>query len=405
MFIMKDDMKSSSLPSEGPEILKHLEQISHFKMDMRRIKRWAYSEIKFLVFDDTDIIMNGYDSDDEEGMLEYATKVSIGQEYDASSTQSTQSFGNPSTLPLLTSDQYEPPEGGLCSICPRLPYFPVHRKVRKFRLVSPQDILPIEAGKNSSIDIRHYFAVSYFWPKDEEGNPIQVEKTHQIREGHGGTTRGSRAPDYILDRAVDLAISYGLRLIWIDQECLPQDDDDEYHRLGVQAMDIVYNRALVTGGFLDVKVTSQIQIDAIEALSQSSTNGTSNITANMLSNVLNLMRSINNDKWYKRAWVVQEALCAGSRMVLCLNRGEGVLYASAFRAGNGQDPRITYEENRRMHSTNVAISIGMFHDVLRAANSLLSHQFKVVGNALVRFHDDQTPVEIIINTAVGRALA
>ena len=67
----------------------------------------------------------------------------------------------------------------------------------------------------------------------------------------------SQAPNYLLDRAVDLAISFGLRLIWIDKECLTQVDTDEYHRLGVQTMDIVYNRAMVTGAILNANYSQE----------------------------------------------------------------------------------------------------------------------------------------------------
>lgn len=64
----------------------------------------------------------------------------------------------------------------------------------------------------------HYVAISYCWPvlqKDEQGNDIETPRTFQVRD-LDGTTWPNRALDDILERAVDVANSCGLRMIWID---------------------------------------------------------------------------------------------------------------------------------------------------------------------------------------------
>jgi hypothetical protein len=116
----------------------------------------------------------------------------------------------------------------------------------------------------------HYVAVSYCWPPRDD-KPIP--RSYTVRD-LDGRVRASRALDDVLDRAVDFANSCGLRMIWIDQECLPQPTeastkaDWDMQELGIQSMDIVYNRAMYTAGLLDVEITSQEQLNAIQTVLQ-----------------------------------------------------------------------------------------------------------------------------------------
>lgn len=62
----------------------------------------------------------------------------------------------------------------------------------------------------------------------------------QVVEADGTTiVRQSKAPDETIDMAVEYAKTVGARLIWLDQECLPQDSSQEQED-GIQAMDILY---------------------------------------------------------------------------------------------------------------------------------------------------------------------
>ena len=136
-------------------------------------------------------------------------------------------------------------------------------------------------------------------------------------------------------------------MIWIDKECLTQVDTDEYHRLGVQTMDIVYNRVMVTGAILDATVKSQVQIDVVDKLSEDRPQRDTLLNPDVLFSVLELIQSLNEDNWYKRAWIIQEALSAGNPLVLALRCPSGLQYG--FRPALSEaHPRSPYKNSVRM---------------------------------------------------------
>lgn len=286
-----------------------------------------------------------------------------------------------------------------CKICSGLPTFPHNRKTRKFRLFRPSDEfahLITETPKSVDVCI-HYVAVSYCWPepvRNEQGEIISPEVESRVRDLNG-VQRPARALDDVLDRAVDFANSCGLRMIWIDQECLPQpndespEEDKRYQQLGVQAMDIVYNRAIFTAGLHASTITSQAQIDAIQALMAYRKDQTHslNLSQQLFDNVLDFLHMVQSDRWYTRAWVVQEAVSAGDGLVLVFRRVPGLVYWSKFRANKEKylTPRHPLDSGKRdLPSEIVCISVNDFRDLVQAAKLLLVRRFRTVGQALVR---------------------
>lgn len=286
-----------------------------------------------------------------------------------------------------------------CNVCSGLPAFPHNKKTRKFRLFRPSDEFPhLITERPKSVDICvHYVAVSYCWPepvKNEQGEIIRPKVDSQVRD-LDGVQRPARALDDILDRAVDFANTFGLRMIWIDQECLPQPDDKSseedkrYQQLGVQAMDIVYNRAMVTAGLHSSTITSQAQIDAIKALVAygKDERHALHLNQNLFENVLDFLHMVQLDRWYTRAWVVQEAVSAGLSLILVFRRAPGVVYASAFREDSDRHmtPRHPLDsEKRDLPSEIICIPVVDFRDLVRAAKLLLERRFRATGQALVR---------------------
>jgi hypothetical protein len=76
-IIMEDDMQPGSASME-PSDLQKLSELSKYRIDRQKAELWAHRDIKFLVYDDTNLHQNGYDSDDEEGMVEFALMISGG---------------------------------------------------------------------------------------------------------------------------------------------------------------------------------------------------------------------------------------------------------------------------------------------------------------------------------------
>lgn len=61
---------------------------------------------------------------------------------------------------------------------------------------------------------------------------------------------------------IDFSLLRRIRMIWLDQECLPQYEC-EGRESGIQAMDMVYQRAMSTVGIFDLVLLSQSHLDAI----------------------------------------------------------------------------------------------------------------------------------------------
>ncbi|KAJ4999045.1 hypothetical protein K4K48_004696 [Colletotrichum sp. SAR 10_66] len=274
----------------GPNDLEQVKSLWRFQVSRAQAENWAFRDMRFLVFDDSSL---DYDSDDEDAMMQRALRLSTHVEAEEQ---------RPETLDYMPQNYGENFE---CRICSGIPEFPTHRKARFFRLFRPADILPtLLQNRATSVDVcTHYVAVSYCWPAEE----VENKGTSVVRD-LDGSVRPARALDDVLDRAVDFANSCGLRMIWIDQECLPQpttnspQEEVEYQRLGVQAMDIVYNKAIVTAGLHDGTIETQRQADAIRDLIDHATRRipVPNLSHEFFDDVFDFLHSVRLDRWYTR---------------------------------------------------------------------------------------------------------
>jgi hypothetical protein len=385
---MRNDLRDTTT-TLGPNMFAEIAEISKYIFERKKARRWATRDICFLVYDDSDVEINGFDSDDEEAQQEYALQMSL-----ADSDTAASEGGHKTQRSEWTEDSWK----SKCRVCAWYPEFPHKWKPRKFRLVNPTVDHPawFDVGDDhniASIDIcMHYVAVSYCWPPRDE-KPIP--RSYTVRD-LDGRVRASRALDDVLDRAVDFANSCGLRMIWIDQECLPQPSetsttaDWEMQELGIQSMDMVYNRAMYTAGLLNVEITSQEQVDAIETLLHCDWDTTKRtMTLQYCEHVIRFLDEICRDRWYTRAWVVQEAVCAGLKLVLAFRRSPGLRFQSKFRHGykceREDRPYHSLDDHARgLDSTLICINLGEFWRILDAMQNLIFRDFSVVGSMLVR---------------------
>ncbi|KAI0006372.1 hypothetical protein F4779DRAFT_629871 [Xylariaceae sp. FL0662B] len=360
----------SSFPSRVASMSKRL-------MDRGQAEDWAWKDMKFLVYDDHDVRLNGYDSDDEEGLLKFALKMST----EATEPDNTEVSGNHTS------------QRSTCAACPDFP----HRwKTRKLRLFKPSDAFRARLNnpKNSTVSLicGHYVAISYCWPipeVDASGNTIEPERIYKVRE-LDGNLRTSRALDDVLDRAIDAAKYFGLCMIWIDQECLPQPKEDSSEeqkneqQLSIQAMDIVYNRAMVTVGLHDGVITNQAQMQAINVLRQADKAQRIPIAdVGFLNYTLDFLEMVSRDRWYTRAWVVQEALSASNGLVIAFRRGSGI--SCPFSYNFVREPGYSVDrQSRQLQSESVYITADGFRGIVRVAKQLLERQYTPFGHALMR---------------------
>ncbi|OAX42238.1 HET-domain-containing protein [Rhizopogon vinicolor AM-OR11-026] len=162
-----------------------------------------------------------------------------------------------------------------------------------------------------------YIAVSYCWQThDSDKGDQNVDST--VRVLQNGEIRLSRARPEIISRAMRYAISVGIDRIWIDQECIDQDDPiDKEH--GIQSMDLVYYHAHQTVALLDRCVNSEDDLRSITKLMAHSFKELTATELNSKSHPLfiPLLNRIIENRWFSRSWTHQEFVCA-CRVVLLI---------------------------------------------------------------------------------------
>ncbi|KXJ87011.1 hypothetical protein Micbo1qcDRAFT_179261 [Microdochium bolleyi] len=362
---MEDDLHRTDLPALTTDEVQELKGLWKFQVNRAEAEEWAFQKMRYLVFDDTADPKSSEsrvqsapedtdgDSEDEAKLLERAIALSLQTEEDPSAA-SPAVF--PGDLPPSQGQEQVP-----CNTCVHIPEFPRNKNVRSFRL--------IEAGKGQLC--RHYVAISYCWPvpqRDAAGHIIKKPSRSRVRD-LDGAVRSSRALDDVLDRAVDFATAAGLRMIWIDQECLPQPtssspvEDWTYQQMGLQAMDIVYYRAFATVGLLEATLRTQEQADIIKGLLGLTERPEP--TFEVLEQICQFFQMIADDRWYTRAWVVQESMSAGKNLYLALQRGRGVDFPSTFRFEGPFSRRVP---SRKEDNNSLAIlRLQEFRDILALA--------------------------------------
>ena len=153
-------------------------------------------------------------------------------------------------------------------------------------------------------------------------------------------------------------------------------------------MDIVYNRAIVTAGLLDVEITSQEQLTAIEALLYPDQRKSAMMDRRFYEQILDFLHRISQDRWYTRAWVIQESIRAGNGLMLVFRRGRGITFESSFRFGReGEDlhPHNSLDDDRgSWESKLICMHLRGFWRILDSIKSVLVPDFVRVGDRAVQ---------------------
>ena len=197
-----------------------------------------------------------------------------------------------------------------------------------------------------------YVAVSYCWTaqtkKTGKARTFQIEVPSATNPG-ATTVRKNRARAEVLVRSFKFATAHGIKKVWIDQECIDQNDRVD-KELGIQSMDLVYRRAGITLVLLGRHVETITEAERILVLSHPSGRITAAdppddvprqlqlskqrdgsltmpypqswaLTNEEFDDLMSMFSSVGRllgDKWFTRAWTTQEFIVTNDTSLVFL---------------------------------------------------------------------------------------
>ena len=158
-------------------------------------------------------------------------------------------------------------------------------------------------------DCTHYVAVSWCW-----------KTTGSAFEHHmvGEVNRQSKTPAVVMSRAIKFAANKSQRFIWIDKECIDQEDRND-KEAGIQSMDLVYQRSAWPVGLLNSEFNEQSHLDIWDCLIQRQ-----DIASERVRDLLEVLKILGEDKWFSRAWILQESVSGTVKMTLLAQHKRGL---------------------------------------------------------------------------------
>ena len=184
-----------------------------------------------------------------------------------------------------------------------------------FDVVNKSDnhVMQLRLKKRQELsDPNAYVAVSYTWNREnsEWFNDLHLSPVQILV--HGSPLRETTIPPDVLYRSIVYALHKGISAIWIDQECIDQDDPQDKED-GIQAMDIVYEEASESIVTLECYMDRQEHIDLLIAAVQGE-----EFEPNLIEALAELLEALLIDAWFTRAWTLQESMSAGVSMTLLI---------------------------------------------------------------------------------------
>ena len=191
-------------------------------------------------------------------------------------------------------------------------------------------ILPLLEKKDDDGKIP-YVAVSWRWTRGKQlpqwGCDVRESFDYMIQRPSKEPHK-SKFPDHYFDRVILYAQSEGIDRLWIDKECIYQDDPEDLS-LGVQIMDAVYEDSTSSVGLLTTPLMHQHEIDLLAELLSGSIFQDANDTDSpsykwnpkMETKILQvqtlILRILSDSRW-SRGWIFQEDHLASNQMSLLI---------------------------------------------------------------------------------------
>ena len=185
-----------------------------------------------------------------------------------------------------------------------------------------------ERGPSSgSLD---YVAVSYCWLRDAEW----FDDLHlgRIAVHARGKQLLNAEPADVLYRASSYALRHRIPRLWIDQYCIDQTDSAD-KATQIQNMDIVYQYSARPVAVLETCIETQDQLDAFAKVFRAE-----ELRKQELDDLEAVLSMLAEDAWFARAWTLQEAVAAGTNMILLIGCPPGLIKPNLIDRGGGVEP-------------------------------------------------------------------
>jgi hypothetical protein len=165
-----------------------------------------------------------------------------------------------------------------------------------------------------NLDPRDFVAVSYSFKSAYES----LEKSTlnlEVHDSEGRFIKRIQTRDIVLQRVIRYAKAVGTRYFWIDQECFDQDNPDE-RQAAMDSMDLVYLRSDYPVALLEI-VLGPREIDLMNLLMEIDVFAPRHSSQDM-NDTINMLRHVQQDRWWTRAWTLHEEYLAGPEMKLLI---------------------------------------------------------------------------------------
>jgi hypothetical protein len=198
--------------------------------------------------------------------------------------------------------------------CVSYPSISLRKDERQLMVTDPVDLA----------ECTHYLAVSYCCSSSAmagyHGLPYSVRRK--------GVVGAPACPSDLLRRVINFARECGLDYLWIDQECIEQDDPEDKD-VGIQAMDLVYQMAAQSVAVLEVRINEQSHLDALGLLQDC--NVEEDLAPTDLQDLIEALEIILSDRWFERTWCLQESTSAARKMALLIRRNPALRLPDSLR--------------------------------------------------------------------------
>ncbi|KAI0848868.1 heterokaryon incompatibility protein-domain-containing protein [Daldinia vernicosa] len=175
----------------------------------------------------------------------------------------------------------------------------------------------MDANKERYIKERPYVAVSYTWQASKEEEAEEEAKKEPARRylvesrNAGEPALANKVRPMIWDRVLNYAEHVGCKYIWIDKECIDQENEAE-KEAAIQSMHLVYKLSEWPIALLTRRIKTTEELDLLTNLM------CNDVAPEDEPAVLYLLDDITSDLWWTRAWTFQEDYRASTRMTLLL---------------------------------------------------------------------------------------